>query len=46
VYFLHGWTRVIAEVFSIEIPTSGPVFDELSRLADQARGTTGAEKQQ
>lgn len=33
VYFLHGWQRVIAEVFHIEIPTSGPKFEELSRIA-------------
>jgi shikimate 5-dehydrogenase len=33
VYFLHGWTQVIAEVFHVDIPSSGPVFDELSRLA-------------
>ncbi len=33
VYFLHGWTRVIAEVFDRDIPTSGPVFDRLSELA-------------
>ena len=32
-YFLHGWTRVIAEVFHIDIPTSGPKFDTLSRIA-------------
>ena len=36
-YFLHGWTRVIAEVFAVDlpadIPTSGPEFDELSRIA-------------
>jgi shikimate 5-dehydrogenase len=32
-YFLHGWTRVIAEVFGIEIPTSGPRFDEIARIA-------------
>ncbi|WP_278103129.1 shikimate dehydrogenase [Microbacterium proteolyticum] len=32
-YFLHGWTRVIAQVFDIDIPTSGPRFDELSRIA-------------
>jgi shikimate 5-dehydrogenase len=37
VYFIHGWTRVIAEVFHIDIPTSGPVFDELSRIAAGAR---------
>jgi hypothetical protein len=31
VYFIHGWTRVIAEVF--DIPTSGAIFDRLSRIA-------------
>ena len=33
VYFLHGWTRVIADVFDVAIPNSGPVFAELSRIA-------------
>lgn len=37
VYFLHGWTRVIAEVFHREIPISGPVFEDLSRIAKEAR---------
>lgn len=37
VYFIHGWTRVMAEVFHTDIPTSGPVFDELSRLAAETR---------
>jgi shikimate 5-dehydrogenase len=37
VYFIHGWTRVIAEVFHIDIPTSGPEFDILSDLAASAR---------
>jgi shikimate dehydrogenase len=32
-YFLHGWTRVIAEVFHIDIPTSGTQFDRLSQIA-------------
>ncbi|MGA1836611.1 shikimate dehydrogenase [Herbiconiux sp. 11R-BC] len=32
-YFLHGWTRVMAQVFDIGIPTSGPEFDALSRIA-------------
>ncbi len=36
VYFIHGWTRVIAEVFDIGIPMSGPDFDALSRIAIQA----------
>jgi shikimate 5-dehydrogenase len=38
VYFIHGWTRVIAEVFDIEIPISGPEFEELSRIAAETRG--------
>lgn len=37
VYFIHGWTRVIAEVFHIDIPTRGPAFDELSEIAARAR---------
>jgi shikimate 5-dehydrogenase len=37
-YFLHGWTQVIAEVFDVTIPASGPVFDEISRIALQAAG--------
>ncbi len=38
VYFIHGWTRVIAEVFAIDIPMEGPGFDTLSRIARQATG--------
>jgi len=37
VYFIHGWTRVIAEVFDIDIPTRGPEFERLSDIAAQAR---------
>lgn len=37
VYFLHGWRSVIAEVFHVEIPPAGPVFEELSRIAAEAR---------
>lgn len=33
IYFLHGWQRAIAEVFHLVIPTSGPEFEELSRIA-------------
>ena len=29
-YFIHGWTQVIAEVFDIEIPVSGPEFDAIA----------------
>lgn len=38
VYFVHGWTQVIAEVFDIDIPTTGPGFDALSAIAAAARG--------
>jgi len=37
VYFLHGWTQVIAEVFGVTIPTEGLRFDELGRIAGAAR---------
>ena len=37
IYFVHGWTRVISEVFDIEIPTSGPELERLSEIAAQAR---------
>jgi shikimate 5-dehydrogenase len=36
-YFIHGWTRVIAEVFHVDIPTCGPVFDDLCRIAKNNR---------
>ena len=37
VYFIHGWTRVIAEVFDIDIPVKGPKFDQLSEIAGRFR---------
>jgi len=37
VYFIHGWTRVIADVFDIEIPIRGPRFEEISRIAAETR---------
>jgi len=37
VYFIHGWTRVIAEVFHIDIPTRGAAFEKLSEIAARAR---------
>lgn len=37
IYFIHGWTRVMAEVFHMDIPTSGPVFDDLCRIARNIR---------
>ena len=36
VYFIHGWTRVIAEVFHVDIPTCGAEFDRLSAIASEA----------
>jgi shikimate 5-dehydrogenase len=40
-YFIHGWTRVIAEVFHLDIPTSGPQFDRLSTIAyDVTKGAS------
>ena len=35
-YFLHGWTQVVAEVFAVAIPSSGPEFERLSALAGGA----------
>lgn len=37
VYFLHGWTQVIAEVFHLDVPTSGPEFEALSDIAAGSR---------
>ncbi|WP_022885570.1 shikimate dehydrogenase family protein [Glaciibacter superstes] len=37
IYFIHGWTQVIAEVFDITIPTSGARFDELAAIAAATR---------
>ncbi len=37
VYFLHGWTRSIAEVFHVDIPTHGPTFEALSGIAAETR---------
>lgn len=37
IYFIHGWTRVIAEVFNVEIPVKGPEFERLSQIAAEAR---------
>lgn len=38
VYFLHGWTRIVAEVFAIDIPTAGPGFEAIGRIAAEAGG--------
>lgn len=36
-YFIYGWTRVIAEVFHVDIPISGPGFDAISEIAKNTR---------
>jgi shikimate 5-dehydrogenase len=33
IYFIHGWTRVIAEVFHVDIPVRGAKLEELARIA-------------
>ena len=37
IYFIHGWTRVVAEVFNRDIPTSGPIFDRIAQIAAEVR---------
>lgn len=37
IYFIHGWTRVVADVFDVEIATRGPQFDRISEIAAAAR---------
>jgi shikimate 5-dehydrogenase len=37
IYFIYGWTRVLAEVFAVDIPTEGKVFEDLSRIAARVR---------
>lgn len=40
-YFIHGWTRVIAEVFHIDIPTRGTAFDALCEIATRVAQDAG-----
>jgi shikimate 5-dehydrogenase len=37
IYFLYGWTQHISEICHVPIPTQGPLFETLSRLAAEAR---------
>ena len=37
IYFIHGWTSVMAEVLHVDIPSSGPQFDKLSQIAADVR---------
>jgi shikimate 5-dehydrogenase len=41
IYFIHGWTTVISQVFDVEIPGHGPGFEQLSKIAAAARGPAG-----
>ena len=36
-YFVIGWSQVIADVFDLEVPDTGPLFDELSEQAEKLR---------
>jgi len=40
IYFIYGWTRVIADIFDVEIATSGTQFDQLSQIALVATGNS------
>ncbi|MCD6386571.1 shikimate dehydrogenase [Candidatus Sumerlaeota bacterium] len=44
IYFIYGWLHVIAEVFHIDIPTYGPVFDKLTKIAEESCGRRPKEK--
>ena len=36
-YFVLGWSQVIGDVFDLEVPSSGPLFDRLSEAAAEVR---------
>lgn len=36
-YFLYGWTQHMAEIFHVAIPTRGPGFDALGKMARELR---------
>jgi shikimate 5-dehydrogenase len=36
-YFIYGWLAVIAEVFNHQIPSAGPEFDKLCRIAQKEK---------
>lgn len=35
IYFIHGWTSVISEVFHVPLPSKGKVMDNLSAIAEK-----------
>ena len=36
-YFVIGWTQVIADIFELDIPTKGNLYDLLSQQAKESR---------
>jgi len=36
-YFVIGWSQVIGDVFNLEVPITGPLFEELSEEAKKLR---------
>jgi shikimate 5-dehydrogenase len=43
-YFIHGWTRVIAEVFHLDIPVSGETFNRFAEIAVDASDRRGSQE--
>ena len=43
-YFIHGWTRVIAEVFNLDIPVSGETFNRFAEIAVDASDRRGSQE--
>jgi len=41
IYFIHGWTRVISEVFQVEIASTGPELEKLAHIAAAVRTAPG-----
>jgi shikimate 5-dehydrogenase len=35
IYFIHGWSSVISEVFHVPIPSKGKVQEDLSAIAEK-----------
>jgi len=42
-YFIYGWTGVIAEVFHRDIPSTGSEFEALCRIAEERRTQSGSD---
>nr|HDM59491.1 shikimate dehydrogenase [Bacillota bacterium] len=44
VYFIHGWTQVIFEVFDLDVDINSPKFKELCRIAEEAANRKAAQR--